>query len=207
MTAAASSPLFTVVFTLFVVAALTLIVLTLRFTVGRAGRSRAAWLARRSAGSPDTPHTATAEGDEEEELDEGMTALVLAGGSTRGAIQIGMLQVLAEHGFVPDRVYGASVGAINGAGFAAEPTREGVERMAQIWMAIRREDIYPQGRLHGPWLYVQQRDAVYSNSGLRRIITEGFPHDHLEEAELPLEVVATSLTDGGERWFTQGPAV
>ena len=61
-----------------------------------------------------------------EDEDEDLTALVLAGGSTRGAIQIGMLQVLAEHGFVPDRVYGSSVGAINGAGFAADPTREGV---------------------------------------------------------------------------------
>jgi NTE family protein len=118
-----------------------------------------------------------------------------------------MLQVLAEHGFVPDRVYGASVGAINGAGFAADPTREGVERMAQIWLGLRREDVYPQGRLHGPWLYLQQRDAVYANSGLQKIITDGFPHERLEEAELPLEVVATSLTDGGERWFTQGPAV
>ena len=74
-----------------------------------------------------------------------MTALVLAGGSTRGAIQIGMLQVLAEHGFVPDRVYGSSVGAINGAGFAADPTREGVERMAQIWLGLKREDIYRHG--------------------------------------------------------------
>ncbi len=136
-----------------------------------------------------------------------MTALVLAGGSTRGAIQIGMLQVLAEHGFVPDRVYGSSVGAINGAGFAADPTREGVERMAQIWLGLKREDVYPQGRLHGPWLYLQQRDAVYSNSGLRAIVSQGFPFERLEESTIPLEVVATSLTDGGERWFTRGPAV
>jgi NTE family protein len=205
MTVAASSPLFAVVFTLFVVAALALVVLTLRFTIGQARRSRASWLAGRDVG----PNRAADEpaGDEEEPEEEGMTALVLAGGSTRGAIQIGMLQVLAEHGFVPDRVYGASVGAINGAGFADDPTREGVERMAQIWLGLRREDVYPQGRLHGPWLYLQQRDAVYANSGLRKIIAEGFPHERLEESTLPLEVVATSLADGGERWFTQGPAV
>ena len=79
--------------------------------------------------------------------------------------------------------------------------------MAQIWLGLKREDVYPQGRLHGPWLYVQQRDAVYSNSGLRTIVTQGFPFERLEESPIPLEVVATSLTDGGERWFTQGPAV
>ena len=205
MTVAASPVLFAVVFTIFVVAAAALVVLTLRFTIGQARRSRATWLAGRT-GSPDDEGD-DGEGAEEDLEDEGMTALVLAGGSTRGAIQIGMLQVLAEHGFVPDRVYGSSVGAINGAGFAADPTREGLERMAQIWLGIRREDVYPQGRLHGPWLYVQQRDAVYSNSGLRSIITEGFPHERLEESVLPIEVVATSLTDGGERWFNQGPAV
>jgi NTE family protein len=136
-----------------------------------------------------------------------MTALVLGGGSTRGAIQIGMLQVLTEHGFVPDRVYGASVGAINGAGFAADPTRQGVERMAQIWLQLKRDDVYRAGRLHGPWLYFQQRDAVYANSGLRELVGAGFPFERLEESVIPLEVVATSLTDGGEHWFTHGPAV
>ena len=210
MTVAASSLLFGVVFTLFVVAASALVVLTLRFTIGQARRSRATWLAERAGSIDDADDEGDgedAEPEDEEPDEEDMTALVLAGGSTRGAIQIGMLQVLAEHGFVPDRVYGASVGAINGAGFAADPTRAGVERMAQIWLGIRREDVYPQGRLHGPWLYVQQRDAVYSNSGLRGIISQGFPHERLEESLLPIEVVATSLADGGERWFTQGPAV
>ena len=79
--------------------------------------------------------------------------------------------------------------------------------MAQIWLRLKREDIYRTGRLHGPWLYLQQRDAVYANSGLRTIIDEGFPLERLEEAVIPIEVVATSLTDGGERWFTYGPAV
>ena len=202
MTVAASDTLFAVVFGLFVVAAVVLIVVTLRFVVAQAKKSRAEWLAARS-GADDG---ADDEDDQEEDDDEGMTALVLAGGSTRGAIQIGMLQVLAEHGFVPDRVYGSSVGAINGAGFAADPTRQGVERMAQIWLGLKREDVYRTGRLHGPWLYFQQRDSVYANSGLRAVVSEGFPFDRLEEAVMPIEVVATSLTDGGERWFTFGPA-
>jgi NTE family protein len=204
MTEAASTTTFAVVFTLFAVAALVLIVLTLRYVVGLASASRAKWLAEQEGGS--TPDADVDDGDQEEEVRE-MTALVLGGGSSRGAIQIGMLQVLTEHGFIPDRIFGSSVGAINGVGFAADPTREGVERMTQVWLRIRREDIYPQGRLHGPWLYFQQRDAVYVNSGLRAIIEEGFPHDRLEDAVVPVEVVATSLFDGGERWFTYGSAV
>ena len=121
----ASTALFNVVFGLFVVALVVLLVLTLRFVVGQAKRSKAEWLASQGEAEEE-------EDDEEEE----MTALVLAGGSSRGAIQIGMLQVLVEHGFMPDRVYGSSVGAINGAGFAADPTRQGVERMAQTLSLI-----------------------------------------------------------------------
>ncbi len=199
----AATPTFTVVFTLFVIAALVLVIVTLRFLVRQAAASRARWQAGQGAAGP----TGDEAGSGDEGEPEPMTALVLGGGSTRGAIQIGMLQVLAEHGFLPDRVFGSSVGAINGVGFAADPTRAGVERMTQAWLRIRREDVYPQGRLHGPWLYLQQRDAVYSNSGLRAIIEEGFPHERLEDAVVPVEVVATSLTDGGERWFTYGPAV
>jgi NTE family protein len=207
MTPAASTTLFAVVFALFVLAALVLVVLTLRFVVAQARRSRSAWLTGQQ-GEPVTVDDDHGEADEEEEdEEEEQVALVLAGGSTRGAIQIGMLQVLAEHGFVPDRIYGSSVGAINGVGFAADPTREGVERMTQVWLRIKREDVYPQGRLHGPWLYLQQRDAVYANTGLRAIVEEGFPYERLEDAPVPVEVVATSLVDGGERWFTYGPAV
>ncbi len=207
MTPAALTTSFVVVFSLFVVAFVVLVVLTVRFIVKQAKGARSQWLAggQRGDGVPDEPDGE--EEDDRQEEDEEMTALVLAGGSTRGAIQIGMLQVLAEHGFVPDRIYGSSVGAINGVGFAADPTREGVERMTQVWLRLRREDIYPQGRLHGPWLYLQQRDAVFSNSGLRSVIAEGFPHQRLEDAVIPVEVVATSLANGGERWFTYGPAV
>jgi NTE family protein len=207
MIVAASTTLFAVVFGLFVVATAVLLVLTLRFVIRQSRRSRAEWLA--ATGDADDG-TGGDDGEDREDGDDGtdesLTALVLAGGSTRGAIQIGMLQVLAEHGFVPDRVYGSSVGAINGAGFAADPTREGVERMTRIWLDLKREDIYRAGRLHGPWLYFQQREGVYANSGLRQIIEEGFPYERLEEAVVPVEVVATSLTDGGERWFTSGPA-
>ena len=61
------------------------------------------------------------------------TAFVLAGGGSRGAVQIGMLAELVARGVKADRVYGASVGAINGAAYAGNPTAEGVEQMEEIW--------------------------------------------------------------------------
>ncbi len=191
---AAANTSFAIVFTLFVVVTLVLVVLVLRFTFQRASVARSQWLAEQDDSLDD---------DEQ----RGFTALVLAGGGVRGAVQIGMLQVLSEHGFVPDRIYGSSVGAVNGVAFAGDPTRAGVERMTEIWTGLTREAVYPQSRLHGPWLYLQQRDSVYPNSGLRAVIEEGVTFQRLEDAVIPVEVVATSLTDGHERWFTYGSVV
>src|ERR1700735_4652119 len=101
------------------------------------------------------------------------TAFVLAGGGSRGAVQIGMLAELVDRGIRADRVYGASVGAINGAAYASNPTPEGIERMAEIWRKLKGDDIFPRSVLDGPWLFLQKRPAVHANSGLRTIIEEG----------------------------------
>src|ERR1700722_19026642 len=73
-----------------------------------------------------------------------LTAFVLAGGGSRGAVQVGMLDELIRRGIRADRVYGASVGAINGASYAGQPTLENAERMADIWRAVKGTDIFPR---------------------------------------------------------------
>ena len=135
------------------------------------------------------------------------TAFVLAGGGSRGAVQVGMLQELIARGIRADRVFGASVGAINGASYAGQPTAENAERMATIWRAVKGTDIFPRGTFDGPWAYLQKRASVHANSGLRAIIESGIDYVNLEDATIPIEVVTTSLTDGRERWIGHGPAV
>jgi NTE family protein len=135
------------------------------------------------------------------------TAFVLAGGGSRGAVQIGMLGELVERGIRADRVFGASVGAINGAAYAGNPTKEGIEKMTTIWTALKGEDIFPRGALDGPWAFLQKRAAVHSNSGLRAIIEAGIDFENLQDATIPIEVVTTSLTDGRERWIAHGNAL
>jgi NTE family protein len=136
-----------------------------------------------------------------------LTAFVLAGGGSRGAVQVGMLTELVDRGIRADRVYGASVGAVNGAAYAGDPTRSGMEHLQRIWRGLSGDTIFPRGRAHGPWTFFQQRQAVHANSGLRRILEEGLRFERLEDAVVPLEVVATSLHDGLERWLTEGPAI
>ncbi len=48
---------------------------------------------------------------------------------------------------------------------------------------------------------------MHANTGLRAIIEAGVDYENLEDAIIPVEVVATSLTDGVERWIAHGPAV
>jgi NTE family protein len=134
------------------------------------------------------------------------TAFVLAGGGARGAAQVGMLQALVSRGIVPDALYGASVGAINAAGFAGDTSPEGVAHMAELWRAITRDDVFPQGRFPSPWRFFQQRESAFPNDGVRRIIRSGLRFENLEESPVRLEVVATSLHDGRTQWFTHGPA-
>ena len=162
-------------------------------------RLRARWAARRlrhddghGGGAPPPAHR---------------TAFVLAGGGSRGAVQVGMLEELVSRGISADRVFGASVGAINGAAYAGDPTLEGVQRMADIWRAVTGAEIFPRGTFDGPWAFLQKRAAVHANTGLRKIIEDGVDFENLEDAQVPVEVVTTSLTDGRERWLTHGPAV
>jgi NTE family protein len=118
-----------------------------------------------------------------------------------------MLAELTARGIRPDHVYGASVGAVNAAAYCGDPTMAGVEHLANIWLSVVGEDVFPRSRVHGPWKFFQHVPAAHSNRGLRRIVERGLRFERLEEAVVPLDIVATSLVDGSERWLTEGPAV
>ena len=168
-----------------------------RLTLGERFRARFTRLSNRADGRHAPGHDRTPE----------RTAFVLAGGGSRGAVQVGMLEELVRRGIRADRVFGASVGAINGAAYAGNPTLDGIEHMAEVWRGVRGADIFPRGAFDGPWAYFQKRASVHANTGLRKIIEAGLDYEDLEDAEIPVEVVTTSLTDGRERWMTRGPAV
>ncbi|WP_055482433.1 patatin-like phospholipase family protein [Sphaerimonospora mesophila] len=73
-------------------------------------------------------------------------AFALWGGGSLGAVQVGMLRALTAHGVRADMVVGASVGALNGAYYAAHPDAEGVEELARLWLTVSSHDVYPLSR-------------------------------------------------------------
>jgi NTE family protein len=135
------------------------------------------------------------------------TVFVLGGGGNLGAIQVGMIRAVMERGILPDAVVGCSVGAINGAALAADPTVDGVRRVEEVWTALHDDAICPAGRLSSIRLLANRHRSLQPNDGLRRLLETWLPYRTFEEAHLPLHVVATSLDTGHDRWFSAGPLI
>lgn len=134
------------------------------------------------------------------------TAFVFAGGGSFGAIQVGMLRALVAHGVQPDFMVGASVGAINCAYFAGDPTPAGVMRLEHIWCKLRRRDVFAVnwGHISG-WL--SHPTSLVSASGLRHLIERHLPYSKLEDASIPIHIIATEQMHGNSVRLSSGPAV
>ena len=130
-------------------------------------------------------------------------AFVLSGGGVLGAAQVGQLQALIDAGVIPDAIVATSVGALNGAAVAADPTPEGAQRLADVWRGLKTEDIFPGSRFARAWNIVSRGDHIHPNSGLRRLV-EQLPVSTFEETKIPLWVSATNLRTGEEHWFSSG---
>lgn len=132
------------------------------------------------------------------------TAFVFSGGGNQGVAQVGMLQALVERNIVPDVVVGTSVGAINAAAVAAEPTVEAVDRLAEVWRGLHGDDIFPGGRLSRAWNVLRRSDHLFANEGVKAII-DMIPARRFEELAVPLRVVATDYETGEEVVYASGP--
>jgi NTE family protein len=118
--------------------------------------------------------------------------LVLSGGGAKGAFQVGAEQVLREEGgFEWERIFGVSVGALNGALLAQHE----YDRLLKVWQTIRREDLYSKPWwLLIPWRLVMLRKAgIYDNRPLRATIQK---HIAGRPFHVPLHVGRVSLVSG-----------
>lgn len=134
------------------------------------------------------------------------TALVMAGGGSLGAVEVGMLHALLAWGIEPAMVVGASAGAINAAYFAADPTLQGVSRLHALWCELRRRDVFPLNFSSVLGL-LGRRDHLVSSDGLRRLLERHVPYRRLEDAALPVHVVASDMLSGDEVRLSSGPVV
>jgi NTE family protein len=133
------------------------------------------------------------------------TAFVFAGGGSFGAIQVGMMHALAAHGVSADMVVGSSVGAINGAYYAGDPTLKGILQLETIWRGLQRHDVFPVNwrTLFG---FIWRRDFLIPHDGIQKLIDDHLPFRNLQDAQLPLHIVTTDIVSGNSVVLSEGPA-
>ena len=119
----------------------------------------------------------------------------LGSGSARGWAHIGIVKALAERGFVPDVIAGASVGALVGA--AAASGR--IDALEQWVCALTQRDV---------WRLVDttfRGGGVMTGSRLMDAIAEHIGDAPIESLPIPYGAVATDLYTGEEIWLRDGP--
>jgi NTE family protein len=136
-----------------------------------------------------------------------MDAFVLGGGGQLGAGEVGMLRALIERGIVPELVVGTSVGAINGAAVASEPTVAMVQRLAETWSDIERSDVFAGSLLGRLATLARTRTNLHGNEALRATLTEALPIALIEDLPVRFQCVAASIEAASEHWFTTGDLV
>jgi hypothetical protein len=135
------------------------------------------------------------------------TAFVLSGGGSLGSVQVGMLLALADRGITPDLVIGTSVGALNAAWIAGRPGLEGTQQLAKVWSAVGRGDIFPTRPWTGALGLLGRANHTVPSSPLRSLLHQHLNYALLEDAPIPVRLVATEVTTGQEVVLAHGDAV
>lgn len=135
-------------------------------------------------------------------------ALVLGGGGHQGAYEVGMVRALLEHGVAPDVIVGTSVGALNGAAIAADPSLDTVTKLRQVWLSLDQSRIFGGSVFAGAANLLRSRTHMHSNRPLRALILQmAGGRARFEDLTVPFQCVAASVERAAEHWFFEGPLV
>jgi len=133
------------------------------------------------------------------------TAFVLGGGGILGAAEVGMLRALFELDIVPDLIVGSSVGALNGAFIAAEPSTSSVDRMVDLWTGLSERGIFGESVFGQISTLARHGTHLHSNDGLRRVLDERLGEIEFADLAVPFQCVAACIERAAATWFSSGP--
>jgi NTE family protein len=115
-----------------------------------------------------------------------------------------MLRALAERGVKPDVVLGTSVGAINGALFAADPTLAGVERLTGLWCDMDWPDRSAGALLRRVTTLARSGTHLQSLREMRERLRAILPVERVEDLAIAFQCAAASIERAAEHWFAAG---
>ena len=134
------------------------------------------------------------------------TAFVLSGGGSLGAVQVGMLHALADRGIQPDLLVGTSAGALNAAFVAGHGTGPAaVAELGRVWQSVRSRRLFHLEPRRALLALFGQRPALFASDGLEELVQRHLAYDRLEDATIPLTLVACDLLSGEETVLNEGP--
>ncbi|QJW88990.1 patatin [Spirosoma taeanense] len=138
-------------------------------------------------------------------------ALVLGGGSLKGAFQAGAAMALFESGFVPDQLYGISVGSLNATFLANEAARQQAETghvdwekvgkyLIEFWIRniTRPDDVAViRSRFRMGYNTLMSRfDGLLDNSPIQNLIRRNVDLEALKTGPVTLKVGAVDIVNG-----------
>ncbi|GAW47914.1 MULTISPECIES: patatin-like phospholipase family protein [unclassified Nocardioides] len=137
------------------------------------------------------------------------TAFVLGGGGVLGAVEVGMLRALLERGIAPDLVLGTSIGALNGAMVARDPSLGVIEKLTELWKGAGSSghEVYGDSPLRTVRRAVSTGTHLWSSKPLHQALLDEFGDLTFEELPVRFQVCAASIERSAEHWFTSGPLV
>ena len=142
-------------------------------------------------------------------------ALVLGGGSLKGAFQVGAIMALFESGFVPNQLYGISVGSLNAAFLASEAARQQTAAGAVDWPSAGKaliefwirnitqpEDVAViRSRLRmGVSTLLSRFDGLLDNSPIQKIIRDNVNLEAIKTGPVTIKVGAVDIIGGDMRY-------
>ena len=95
-----------------------------------------------------------------------------------------MLAALLERGVAPSLIVGTSVGAINGAVIAADPTVATAGRLAEVWARFEQEAVFDGSILSRLTTLARTRTHLHGNESLRRLLAAALP-ERIEDLTVP----------------------
>jgi len=118
-------------------------------------------------------------------------ALVLGGGGSRGAYQIGVWQALTDLGIKPDIVVGTSVGAIN----AAMVAQGDVDYTSQLWKELETDVVFdvPEGFEAKDYLKEIVVNHGAGSSSLKVLLEKYIDEKKVRESGLDIGITTTEL--------------
>lgn len=140
-----------------------------------------------------------------------MNALVLSGGSIKGAFQAGAIRVVLNSGYRPDYIWGVSVGALNGSFLADRAGRSVIAGAAPRWQDIGNHLVqFWQDRVTRPSDILTRRSApelawsallgrfngLVNTSRLHALVRETVRADRIAASPAVFRAGVVDLADG-----------